>query len=66
MTNTSQYINTKQVCQPYFDGTNWNVKLYDVVSSQLNTGWWVQVMANFTSATLSYTHQVMASNNLVV
>jgi len=66
MLNTTQYVNTKQTCQPYYDGTYWYVKLYDIVSSQLNSGWWVQVMANFTSATLSYTSQVMASNNLVV
>jgi hypothetical protein len=65
MTNTSQYINTKQICQHTYDGTYWNIKLYDVVSSQLGTGWWVQIMANFTSATLSYTSQVIASNEVV-
>lgn len=66
MRNNTQYINTNQVCQPYYDGTNWNVKLYDVANSQLTTGWWVQVFATFNSATLTYTSTVMASNNLVV
>jgi hypothetical protein len=66
MRNTSLYINTAQVCQPYYDGTYWNVKLYDVANSQLTTGWWVQVFCTFNSATLAYTSYVMASNNLVV
>lgn len=66
MRNNTQYINTNQVCQPYFDGTYWNVKLYDVANSMLTTGWWVQVFATFNSPTLTYTSTVMASNDLVV
>jgi hypothetical protein len=65
MRNSSLYINTMQVCQPYSDGTNWYVKLYDVANSQLSTGWWIQIFATFNSATLAYTSYVMASNNLV-
>ena len=66
MRNNTQYINTVQICQPYYDGANWFVRLYDVANSQLSTGWWVQVFATFNSATHTYTTYVMASNNMVV
>lgn len=66
MRNTSLFINTAQVCQPYWDGTYWSVMLYDVVNSQVGTGWWIQIFATFNTATLSYTSYVMATNNLVV
>jgi len=62
MLNTSQYVNTMQTCQTFTDGTYWYVKLYDVANSQLTSGWWVQVMANFTSSSLAYTFQVLATN----
>lgn len=65
MRNNSQYVNTAQVCQPFFDGTYWVVKLFDVVNSQLSTGWWIQVFASFNSASLTYISSVKASNNLV-
>jgi hypothetical protein len=66
MLNSSTYVNTKQTCHPYYDGSNWWVKLYGAASSQLTTGWWVQVMANFTSNSLAYTSYVLASNTQVV
>jgi hypothetical protein len=66
MRNNTQFINTVQVCQPYYDGTSWYVRLYDVANSQLSTGWWVQIFATFSSATHTYTASVMASNNMVV
>lgn len=66
MKNNTIYLNTLSVCQPYYDGANWNVKLYDVANSDLTTGWWVQIFATFSSATIIYTSYVMASNNLVV
>lgn len=64
MRNSSLYVNTEQVCQPYYDGTNWQVKIYKFANSDLTTGWWVQILANFDSATLIYTSYAMASNNL--
>jgi hypothetical protein len=64
--NNSLYINTEQVCQAFYDGANWQVKLYRVAHSQLTTGWYVQVLAIFNSASLTYTSYVMASNNLEV
>jgi hypothetical protein len=66
MKNNTQYLNTMETCQPYYDGTYWNVKLYDVANSDLTTGWWIQIFATFSASTLVYTSYVMASNNLVV
>jgi len=66
MRNNSQWVNTMSTCQPTFDGTYWNVYLYDVTNGQLTTGWNIQVFANFSSASLSYTSYVKASNNDVV
>jgi len=66
MKNDTTYLNTLTTCQPYYDGSNWYVKLYDVANSNLTTGWWVQIFANFNSATLAYTSYVLASNNQVV
>ena len=66
MLNTSTYVNTMQICQHNTDGTYWYIYLYDVANSQLTSGWWVQVLGNFTSNNLAYTSQVMASNNNVV
>jgi hypothetical protein len=66
MKNNTLYVNTLTTCQPYYDSTYWSVKIYDVANSDLSTGWWVQVFATFSSATVSYTSYVMASNNLVV
>jgi hypothetical protein len=37
-----------------------------VSSSQLNYGWWVQILCTISSASLSYTSYVQASSNLVV
>lgn len=54
-----------QTCQPYYDGTHWNVKLYAVAQSQLTVGWWVQILANYTSSSLAYTSYVYASNTMV-
>lgn len=64
--NNSQYVNTLSTCQPNWDGTNWNVFLYDVTGSQLANDWWVQVFANFTTSSLGYTSYVRAENNDVV
>jgi hypothetical protein len=64
--NNSLYVNTMQTCQPYYDGTHWNVKLYAVAQSQLTVGWWVQILATYTSASLAYTSYVYASNTMVV
>lgn len=66
MRNDSTWVNTMTTCQPKHDGTNWNVYLYDVANSQLNKGWWVQILANYTSASLSYTSYVMCPANSVV
>ena len=66
MRNDSQYVNTLSTCHPSYDGSYWSVYLYDVTNSQLTTGWWVQVFANFTSATLAYTSYVKAETNDVV
>lgn len=60
MRNSSQWVNTLSTCQPTFDGSNWNVYLYDVTNGQLTTGWNIQVFANITSASLAYTSYVKA------
>lgn len=64
MRNSSLYVNTEQVCQAYYDGTNWQVKIYRFANSDLTTGWYVQILANFNTASLAYTSYAMASNNL--
>lgn len=66
MRNNSLFVNNMTTCQPYFDGSNWNVYLYDIKNSDLSTGWWVQVLANYTSPSLSYTSYVMCTANSVV
>ena len=66
MRNNSMYVNTLSTCQPNWDGLNWNVYLYDVTQAQLSTGWWVQIIANFTSSSLAYTSYVKAETNDVV
>ena len=40
--------------------------LYDVANSELSTGWWVQMVANYSSATLAYTSYVRCKANDVV
>lgn len=60
------FVNTMSTCQPHYDGSNWNVYLYDVTQSQLTADWWVQVVANFTSASLAYTSYVKSETNNVV
>lgn len=64
MRNSSLFVNTEQVCQAFYDGSNWQVKIYRFANSELNTGWYVQILANFNAATLTYTSYAMASNNL--
>ena len=66
MRNNTQYVNTLSTCHPPWDGSNWNVYLYDVTQSQLTQGWWIKIFANFTSASLAYTSYVRAENNDVV
>ena len=60
------YVNTLSTCQPNWDGSYWNVYLYDVTQAELSTGWWVQIVANFTSSSLAYTSFVKAETNDVV
>ena len=66
MRNNTEYVNTLSTCHPTWDGSNWNVYLYDVTQSQLTQGWWIKIFANFTSASLAYTSYVRAENNDVV
>lgn len=66
MRNSSKHINPLTTCQPVYDGTYWNVYLYDVANSELSTGWWVQMVANYSSATLAYTSYVRCKANDVV
>ena len=54
------YVNTLSTCQPTYDGSNWNIYLYDVTNSDLTSGWWVKIFANFTSASLAYTSYIRA------
>ena len=62
MRNSSLYVNPTTTCQTYYDGTYWHIKLYDITSSQLDIDWWIQIFAKFTSATLTYTIQMMPAN----
>ena len=66
MRNSSKYVNPKTTCQPVYESGNWNVYLYDVANSDLSSGWWVQLVANYTSATLAYTSYVRCKANNVV
>lgn len=66
MRNNSQFYNPQQVCQPYYDGTNWWVKLYDVANSNMTLGWWVQIFATFNGPTLIYTSYSISALNGVV
>lgn len=66
MRNDSQWVHTMTTCQPFHDGTNWNVYLYQVANSQLSKGWWVQILANYSSGSLAYTSYVISSANSVV
>ena len=66
MRNDTRFLNTLQVCQHHWDGSAWNINLYDFSNSQLTTGWWIHIIGSFNTATLGYTSSIMASNNLVV
>lgn len=65
MRNDSKFVNNAQVCQHHWDGSNWNIIIYDFSNSQLTTGWWIHIFASFSSSSLAYTATVMNSNNLV-
>jgi hypothetical protein len=64
--NNTQYVNPTSTCHNVFDGTYWNIYIYDVTNSQLSTGWWIQVFATYSSASLSYTSYIRSTANNVI
>ena len=63
--NTSQYINPKSTCQSYYDGSDWHIVIYHVTESQVDADWWIQILATFSSSSISYTSRLKASNDVV-
>ena len=63
--NSTQYVNPKSTCQTYKSGSNWHVVIYYITESQLNTYWWLQVVAQFNALTIGYTSRLKARNNVV-
>ena len=59
------YVNPKSTCQTTYSGGTWHVFFYYFKDSQLNTYWWVQIVGKFSSASVTYTSRLKASNGVV-
>lgn len=63
--NNSQYVNPVSTCQTHYDGTYWHIMIYHVKESQTDVDWWIQALGTFSQASISYTSQLKASNEVV-
>lgn len=65
MRNTTTYVNTMSTCQTQWSGSNWQVEVYGVTDSMLDTAWIIRVYLNLTSASLGYTSTVYSKSGII-
>lgn len=58
-------MNSASICQTKKIGSNWHIYFYNFKESQLDRYWWLQVLAQLSSASVTYTSRLIASNSVV-